>query len=48
MVRHKMTLREQLEGVKKALRSPKTPPQFRPALELRKRELEGKIERGQK
>lgn len=48
MARHKLTAKEQLDGVKKALRNPKTPKQFRDSLEQRKRVLETQIARGER
>ncbi len=43
MARHKLTLREQLRGVERALRSRRTPKQFREGLRKRKAQLERKL-----
>lgn len=48
MVRHTLTPKERLEGVKKALRNPKTPKQFRAGLEQQKRVLEHAIAKGER
>lgn len=45
MARRKLTLREQLKGVKAALRSPRTPPQLKEGLRRRARALEREIAR---
>ena len=44
-MRHKLTIEEQLRGVRGALENPRTPSQFRPALRRRLRELERQSER---
>src|SRR5882762_1368774 len=43
MARHELTLEEQLEGVRKALRSRKTPPQFREGLRRQEARLEEQL-----
>jgi hypothetical protein len=43
MARHKLTPEEQLEGVRKALRSRDTPPQLRDGLRRREAELEAQL-----
>ena len=43
MARPVLTLKQQLKGVKAALKSPKTPRQFREGLTRRRRELEKKL-----
>ncbi len=50
MARRKLTLEDQLRGVRGAIRSPKTPPQLKGGLRLRKVELEKRlrVEPGQK
>jgi hypothetical protein len=45
MARHEFTLEEQLEGVKKALRSRQTPPQLREGLRRREAQLEEQIKK---
>jgi hypothetical protein len=45
MPRHSLSVAEQIAGVKAALRSKRTPHQFRPALHRRLRELEGKLKK---
>lgn len=35
MARHKLTGKEQIRGIRKALANPRTPKQFRPALKRR-------------
>jgi len=40
MARRKLSISEQLVGVTKALKSPRTPPQLKPGLKNRKHELE--------
>ena len=40
MARHKLSLKEQLRGVEHALRSRRTPKQFREGLRKRKKQLE--------
>src|SRR5229473_6570978 len=42
-MRHKLTLEEQLEGVRSALRSRQTPPQLKDGLRRREAELEAQI-----
>jgi hypothetical protein len=44
MARHELTLQEQLEGVKLALASRRTPPQLKDSLRRRVRELERQIQ----
>jgi hypothetical protein len=43
MARNKLSLEDQLRGVKAALKSKKTPPQFRDGLRRRKAELQKQI-----
>jgi hypothetical protein len=43
MARKKLSLEDQLRGVKAALKSKRTPPQFRDGLRRRKEELQKKI-----
>lgn len=43
MVRNKLSLEDQLRGVKAALKSKRTPPQFRDGLRRRKAELQKKL-----
>ena len=43
MARRKLTLENQLKGVKAALRSRRTPPQLRDGLSRRAKELEKKL-----
>ncbi len=42
MARHKLTVEEQMRGLRKALKNPKTPKCFRPSMEKRLRNLEGR------
>ncbi len=46
MARRKLSLRDQLKGVRAALRSPRTPPQLREGLRQRARELEKRLRKG--
>jgi hypothetical protein len=48
VARRKLTLAEQLKGVRAALRSPKTPPQLRDGLKRRAEELNRKLNRPSK
>ena len=41
MARHKLTREEQIRGLRKALKNPKTPKHFRAGMEKRLRKLEG-------
>jgi hypothetical protein len=41
MARHKLTREEQIRGIRKALKNPRTPNQFRPALKRRLKKLGG-------
>ncbi len=41
MARHRLTKEEQQKGVKKALESPRTPPQLKKGLKKREQQLEG-------
>ncbi len=43
MARRKLTLKDQLRGVRAALRSPRTPPQLREGLRQRAKELERRL-----
>ncbi len=43
MARRKLTLKEQLRGIKAAIRSPRTPPQLRDGLRRRAEFLEKEI-----
>lgn len=47
MARHKLSLKEQLRGVEHALRSRRTPKQFREGLRKRKKQLERALRRHQ-
>jgi hypothetical protein len=40
MMRHKLTLEEQIRGTRNALANPKTPKQFLPSLKERLKQLE--------
>lgn len=40
MARHKLTRDEQIRGIRKALKNPRTPKGFRPALQRRLKTLE--------
>jgi hypothetical protein len=42
MARHKLTREEQIRGIAKALKNPRTPKQFRPALKRRLEKLGGR------
>lgn len=44
-MRHKLTKREQIEGIRKALANPKTPKQFLPSMRKRLDALERQIPR---
>ncbi len=44
MARRKLSLEEQLKGVRAAIRSPRTPPQLREGLRKRAKDLEEKLE----
>jgi len=48
MARRKLTLQEQLRGVKAALRSRRTPPQLKKGLQRRQAQLEKELARSQK
>ena len=48
MARHKLTLKEQLKGVRAALQSRRTPLQLRPGLKRRAEQLKKKIKAAQK
>lgn len=41
MARHRLTKDEQIRGLRKALKNPRTPSQFRKGMEKRLRKLEG-------
>ena len=43
MARPRLTLEAQLAGIRKALRTPKTPKQLRPALRRRAEQLEKRL-----
>jgi hypothetical protein len=47
MARNKLSLADQLRGVKAALKSKKTPPQFRDGLRRRKAELQKQLRHAQ-
>ncbi len=43
MARNKLSLKDQLRGVKAALKSKRTPPQFRDGLQKRKADLQRQL-----
>lgn len=45
MARHKLSAREQLDGIRKALANPKTPKQFLQSMRVRLAQLEKQVER---